>query len=376
MVPAHPLGRIAPKTYQLVPIGCPSPQQGEKTVQLRMPALKLPGLRRKKSDKSADGTMSLMEHLFELRRRLFYGTLGILVGTVIGFVWFGHGIPAIGLPSLSDILTGPYCAVPSTERVQLGEGDGCKLLATGPFSALELQLKSALIAGVLLSSPVWLYQLWEFVTPALYSKERRYAITFVSCGGLLFAIGALLAYVVIREGLTVLLSFGGDATIAALSPDSYFSFLIAMLIIFGVSFELPLLLIMLNQIGMISSAKLSKWRRYSIFGMVVFAGLVVPGNDPVTMLALAMALILLYELSVQVTRIHDRRAGKRDKLAELADDEASALPETAAADTRDPDLVTTPVAAAGPIPAPEPMAPRPSTVRPVVRRSNDFGDAT
>ena len=162
----------------------------------------------------------------------------------------------------------------------------------------------------MLSSPVWLYQLWAFVTPALYSKERRYAITFVSCGGLLFAIGAVLAYVVIREGLTVLLSFGGDATIAALSPDSYFSFLIAMLIIFGVSFELPLLLIMLNQIGMISSAKLSKWRRYSIFGMVVFAGLVVPGNDPVTMLALAMALILLYELSVQVTRIHDRRAAQ------------------------------------------------------------------
>jgi sec-independent protein translocase protein TatC len=341
-----------------------------------MPALKLPALRRKKSDKSADGTMSLMEHLFELRRRLFFGTLGILVGTIIGFVWFGHGIPAIGLPSLSDILTGPYCAVPASERLVLGDGDGCKLLATGPFSALELQLKSALIAGVVLSSPVWLYQLWEFVTPALYSKERRYAITFVTCGGLLFAIGALLAYVVIREGLTVLLSFGGDATIAALSPDSYFSFLIAMLIIFGVSFELPLLLIMLNQIGMISSAKLSKWRRYSIFGMVVFAGLVVPGNDPVTMLALAVALILLYELSVQVTRIHDRRAAKRERFAELADDEASALPETAVADAPDPDLVTAPVAAAGPIPAPEPMPSRPTAVRPVVRRSDDLGDAT
>jgi sec-independent protein translocase protein TatC len=317
-----------------------------------------------------------MEHLHELRRRLFVATLGILLGTIVGFIWFGHGIPAIGPPSLSDIVTAPYCAVPVTERVTFGATDECKLLATGPFSALELQLKSALIAGVVLSSPVWLYQLWEFVTPALYSKERRYAITFVSCGGLLFAIGALLAYVVIREGLTVLLSFGGDATIAALSPDSYFSFLIAMLIIFGVSFELPLLLIMLNQIGMISSAKLSKWRRYSIFGMVVFAGLVVPGNDPVTMLALAMALILLYELSVQVTRIHDRRAGKRDKLAELADDEASALPETAAADTRDPDLVTTPVAAPGPISSPEPMPPRPTAVRPVVRRSHDFGDAT
>ena len=308
--------------------------------------------------------MSLMEHLFELRRRLFFGTLGILIGTIIGFVWFGHGIPAIGLPSLSDILTGPYCAVPASERLVLGDGDGCKLLATGPFSALELQLKSALIAGVVLSSPVWLYQLWEFVTPALYSKERRYAITFVSCGGLLFAIGALLAYVVIREGLTVLLGFGGDATIAALSPDSYFSFLIAMLIIFGVSFELPLLLIMLNQIGMISSAKLSKWRRYSIFGMVVFAGLVVPGQrsghhagaghgaDPAVR-------------AVRPGHPHPRPPG-RQAGAVRRNWPTTRRPHCrrpAAADARDPDLVTAPVAAAGPIPAPEPMPSRPTAVR-------------
>ena len=214
------------------------------------------------------------------------------------------------------------------QRVTFGAGDDCKLLATGPFSAVELQLKSALIAGVVLSSPVWLYQLWAYVTPALFTKERRYAVTFVTTGGLLFAIGAVLAYVVIREGLTVLLGFGGDATIAALSPDSYFSFLIAMLIIFGVSFELPLLLIMLNQIGLVTSAKLAKWRRYSIFGMVVFAGLVVPGNDPVTMGALAVALILLYELSVQVTKIHDRRLTKRQANAALSDDQASPMSRT------------------------------------------------
>jgi sec-independent protein translocase protein TatC len=315
-----------------------------------------------------------MEHLYELRRRLYFAVLGILIGTVVGFIWFGHGIPAIGLPSLSEILTGPYCAVPESERLVLGEGDGCKLLATGPFSALELQLKSALIAGTVLSSPVWLYQLWAFVTPALYSKERRYAIIFVSSGAVLFAIGAVLAYVVIREGLTVLLGFGGDATIAALSPDSYFSFLIAMLIIFGVSFELPLLLIMLNQIGLVSSAKLAKWRRYSIFGLVVFAGLVVPGNDPITMLALAIALVLLYELSVQVTRIHDRRAAKRQRLSELSDDEASALPDAAAGADVVGDLEVQPVAAARPISSPEPGPTRPPG--PTVRRVDDLGDAT
>ena len=156
--------------------------------------------------------MPLMSHLHELRRRLFVATLGILLGTVVGFIWFGHGIPAIGLPSLSEILTAPYCAVPASERVTFGDDAACKLLATGPFSALELQLKSALIAGVVLAVPVWLYQLWAFVTPALYSKERKYAIIFVSAGAVLFVAGAVLAYVVIREGLTVLLGFGGDAT--------------------------------------------------------------------------------------------------------------------------------------------------------------------
>ena len=277
--------------------------------------------------------MSLMEHLYELRRRLFFAVLGILLGTVIGFIWFGHGIPAIGLPSLSEILTGPYCAVPSSERVTFGDGDECKLLATGPFSALELQLKSALIAGTVLSVA-------GLALPALVVRHPCAVLQGAPLRGDLRQLPAgccspsarVLAYVVIREGLTVLLGFGGDATIAALSPDSYFSFLIAMLIIFGVSFELPLLLIMLNQIGLVSSAKLAKWRRYSIFGMVVFAGLVVPGNDPITMLALAIALILLYELSVQVTRIHDRRKAKREALVGLSDDEASALPDAAGRD--------------------------------------------
>jgi sec-independent protein translocase protein TatC len=314
------------------PLGVPrhTIPNGASTVSLHLPVLRIPGLRRRTPVKPADGSMPLMEHLFELRRRMFFAVLGIAAGTAVGFAWFGHGIPVIGLPSLGDILTGPYCAVPATERVSFG-GDGvCRLLATGPFSALELQLKSALIAGAVLSAPVWLHQLWAFVTPALHARERRYAVIFAGVGAVLFAGGAVLAYLVIREGLTVLLGFGGDATIAALSPDSYFSFLIAMLIIFGVSFELPLLLIMLNQIGVLSSSRLVQWRRYSIFGMVVFAGLVVPGNDPITMGALAVALIVLYEVSVLVTRIHDKRLAKRNTITELGDDRASELPDPAA----------------------------------------------
>ena len=255
--------------------------------------------------------MALLDHLHELRRRLFLATLALLAGTAVGFAWFAHGIPAIGLPSQGDILTGPYCAVPAESRVTFGDGNGCQLLATGPFSAVELQLKSALIAATVLTAPVWLHQLWAFVAPALHARERRYAIVFGVSGGLLFGAGAGLAYLVIREGLTVLLGFGGDATVAALSPESYFSFLIAMLIIFGVSFELPLLLIMLNLAGVLTGERLATARRYAIFGLVVFAGLVVPGNDPITIGALAAALVLLYEVAVQVTLMHDRRLARR-----------------------------------------------------------------
>jgi sec-independent protein translocase protein TatC len=153
-----------------------------------------------------------------------------------------------------------------------------------------------------------------------------------------------------------------------------------MLIIFGVSFELPLLLIMMNQIGMVSSAKLSQWRRYSIFGMVVFAGLVVPGNDPITMLALAVALILLYELSVQITKIHDRRQAKREALIGLSDDEASTLPQDLAG-SGGLDHEISPVGVAAPIPAPQamPRTPRPSPADPPARPAAgplDMGDAT
>lgn len=343
---------------------------------MRVFGRQLPSLRvrRGKPPKTPDGTMPLMEHLHELRRRLFLATLGIGLGTVVGFIWFGHGIPVIGLPSLSDILTGPYCAVPIDRRFDFGSPDECKLLATGPFSALELQLKSALIAGVVLAVPVWLYQLWAFVTPALYSKERKYAVIFVSSGAVLFTAGAVLAYVVIREGLTVLLGFGGDATIAALSPDSYFSFLIAMIIIFGVSFELPLLLIMLNRIGVVQGAKLAEWRRYAIFGLTVFAGLVVPGNDPITMLALAVSLALLYELSVQLAKVHDRRKRRQEAKQELSDDEATPLADLPTAEVgASADSMVAPVAPATPVAAPGPV---PTKGAPVGRTYDDLGDVT
>lgn len=286
--------------------------------------------RRKSKDRAADGSMSLMEHLYELRRRLFWAVLTIVLGTILGFIWFNNGIPAWGIKSLGQLLKEPYCAAGVQTAFNLPGQDiqDCKLLALGPFSGLQLQLKAALMAGVVFSSPGWIYQIWAFVTPALFQKERRYAITFVTFGVLLFATGAVLAYLVIPEALKVLLGFGGDAVQPALEAALYYSFLMTLLIVFGLSFELPLFLIALNIIGVLKGKQMAKWRRYAIFAIFVFAALVVPGNDPITMLALALALTLLYEVSLQFAKFNDKRKGRAEAeaYAELPDDEASPDP--------------------------------------------------
>lgn len=307
--------------------------------------------------KNADGSMSLMDHLHELRRRLFIAVLGLLVGVVIGFIWFGVGIPSIGLPTLGDILKAPYCAVPSPPRVVLNtlNPNDCSFLANTVFSPLQIRLKSALMAGAVLSSPVWLLQLWGFVTPALYSKEKRYTRIFVGAAAVLMFTGAALAYWVIHEALKVLLGFAGDVADAALDPNAYYSFLIAMLLIFGISFLLPLLLIMLNLIGVVTGKKLGEIRRFAYFGLVVFTGLVVPGNDPLTMLALAVALCLLYEFSVQFAKIHDKRKAKRlatESFTDLDDDTASPTPVAAGALNASDSPSASP---SDSIPAPEPI---------------------
>lgn len=267
--------------------------------------------------------MTLIEHLHELRHRLGLALLGIIVGGVIGFVWF-QAAP-FGIPTLGELLKGPYCQLPEHLRANIGHG--CQLLATAPFEAFLVQFKVGIAAGAVLFSPVWLYQLWAFITPGLYAKERKFALVFVSCAVVLFAAGAVLAYVVVPQALKVLLNFGGGDIITALKGDDYVSFMLALLIVFGVSFELPLLVVMLNRVGVLPYAKLRKWRRGAIFALFVFAAVATPGNDPFSMLALAGALTVLFELAVQISRVHDKRKGRREaeNWGDLSDDEASPL---------------------------------------------------
>ena len=274
--------------------------------------------RRRRAPRDPAATMTLVAHLTELRARIAKALLAIALGTVAGFLWYDHG--------LLTFLTEPYCALPAGLRLQ-GEGD-CRLVVLDVFGGVLLRLKIGVIAGAVISSPLWLYQLWAFITPGLKRNEKRYTVAFVAVSSLLFALGTVLAYLTLRKGLQLLLSLAGDEVAFQLTAPDYLGFVLSLLVAFGLSFELPLIAVALNLVGILSHATLAKARRWIYFLTVVFAAFITPTQDPFTMMAMAVPMGLLFEAAIQIARIVDKRRAKRAAIEgfhDLGDDEASPL---------------------------------------------------
>jgi sec-independent protein translocase protein TatC len=268
--------------------------------------------------------MSLQDHLQELRRRVLIAGIAVVIATIISFFL---------RETLLHGLTHPYCQLPDSYRLV---HDRCTLFVSGVLDAFTVTLKLSLYAGLILSSPVWLYQIWRFITPGLYAHERRYALMFVGASMGLFALGATFAWLTLEKGLHFLLSFATGGIASLLSFDSYLSFVTAMILIFAVSFEFPLLVVMLNQVGVVSAQRLRHWTRGVIFGVFVFAAVATPSQDPFTMTALAVPICLLYGVALVIATVHDRRVARRvstSSYADLSDDELSPLDDEEPAHT-------------------------------------------
>ena len=256
--------------------------------------------------------MSLAEHLSELRYRVILSMVAIILTTIVAYIFH------------NDILTflkHPYCQLPQKDRALKGQ---CTLVAFGVLEPFTVTLKLSLYAGVLAASPVWLFQLWRFITPGRYAHEKGYAAVFVAASVGLFALGTAFAYFTLQKGLHFLLGFASGGISSLLPFNAYLSFVTAMVLVFSISFEVPLLIVMLNRVGILPAARLRKWWRGAIFAIFVFAAVATPSQDPFTMSALALPMCVLFGVAVLIATIHDRRAG-RSIYAGLSDDELSPI---------------------------------------------------
>ncbi|MEU5992197.1 twin-arginine translocase subunit TatC [Spirillospora sp. NPDC047418] len=261
-----------------------------------------------------DGRMPLMDHLRELRNRLIKAILAFVVGAIAGWLLFDP---------VWDFLKQPYCSLPQSHVI---DKDQCSLFVNGIFSSFFLKLKISCIIGAVISAPVWLYQIWAFVAPGLYNRERRWTYVFLGAAVPLFFVGTALAYVTVDKGLAIFLGFVADDVKPLITVDSYLSYVLTMLLVFGLTFELPLFVVVLNLAGVLSSKRIRGLQRMILFGIFVFAAVATPSADPFTMLALALPTVLLFEIAALLAFLNDRRRARRaDPYEGLSDDEASPL---------------------------------------------------
>ncbi|MHC5903761.1 twin-arginine translocase subunit TatC [Streptomyces sp. S6] len=277
-------------------------------------------LKSARKEKDPEGRMPLVEHLRELRNRLGKAVLAIVLCAIIGAVYY---------QDIINILTEPIrhqvgCKTAFTELAKQKEGACGSITMSGLMGPFTLMIKVSLTAGVVMASPIWLYQLWAFVAPGLHKHERKYAYAFVTAGAPLFAAGAWFSYHVLPAAAEVMIGLTPANTVNLLPLDDLLDLVTRMVIVFGLSFELPLLLVLLNLTGIVTGKRMLGWWRGMVMGVTIFAAFATPTVDPVSMLSLAAPIVALYFIATGFAILNDRRKRRRDEMGP-SDDEASEL---------------------------------------------------
>ncbi|WP_241681550.1 twin-arginine translocase subunit TatC [Streptomyces sp. CB01881] len=268
-----------------------------------------------KAPKDPEGRMALADHLRELRNRVVKSVLVIVVFTIVALIYHKQ---------IETLLLKPIPQCDESNAAQF-HGRCAQVSTVGLTAGFNWMLKVALTAGVVAAVPVWLYQVWAFVAPGLHKHERKYTVIFMVCGAPLFLAGVACAFLVMPTTVEVLISFSPDKTTPILPPDDYFDIATRMVLVFGLAFEFPLLLVMLNLVGMVTGKRLLGWWRGMVMAITVFAAFATPSADPVSMLVLAAPIWALYFIAVGIALVNDKRRARRNPDLALDDEEASQL---------------------------------------------------
>ena len=262
--------------------------------------------------------MSLIEHLRELRNRLFKASLAIVIGTVLAWGFY---------PQIFEVLSQPVNEI--VEKAQ-ENGRDVRLVLGGVADAFVLQIKVSVVTSMLLTSPIWIYQLWRFITPGLYRKEKLRAYLFVSVAVPLFVSGAVLAYIFLPIGLNILFGFTPLGVGNYVPVDRYLSFFLRMVLVFGISFLAPLFIVMLNIFDVLEAKAITSRWRVVVLSVFAFAAVATPTGDPVNMTLLAAPVLLLISIATFIAWLNDKRRARtraNDPVLGLSDDEASPEPK-------------------------------------------------
>lgn len=249
-----------------------------------------------KTRKTPDGQMSLREHLRELRNRLFKAGLAILAGTIVGFILYQ---PAF------TFLTDPITRL-STEEAPV------EVIFSSVAQPFDIMFQVAIFIGLILSSPVWLYQIWAFIVPGLKKTEKRYAVGFIAAAVPLFVGGIALGWFALPQALAFFTSLTPDGTAHRVLATVYVPFVTRLLLAFGIALVIPVVLVGLNMAGILPGKTMLKHWRISVFLIAVIAAMGAPGSDVITMFYLGAPLALLFALALGVALLNDRRRAKRE----------------------------------------------------------------